>query len=461
MSEENQNDEKVEETKESASSKRRAKRKKAKGATIIKYADADQEKKDIMDALIAEIEEDPENDDLIIAFGSEASEGVGEIATEMAEFDKSWSSTSNTFYENDYIGSLGEKFKEVNSLHSAIGGASSVAGKAKEAGNSIIKATSDFFSGWGKAKKNKSEHDEFMAETDKILPTLLADIEQLTSDLENSLDDIEVIDANSRKLGQAWKETVEKLCIFASAGNELLKRFDENIIPEAQEEFEETQDESYLETVQANRDLLSRQILQLEAKALAAQQATKQMLNTARNIKVQRQEINNILLNGDFSRALASTAGVQLSSMKVSKQIGRGQEMNDELMELSTATGEQSQKMLDDSRERGVIDTKKALEMSKRTETMLLESQQRLQKQRGVEEVQRKALEKAMDDLSSASSAHLLESTTAEKPSKRIANQKSKTAFNDNAKGSTGESALDKAKAKAAEKKKAAAPKTK
>ena len=62
-----------------------------------------------------------------------------------------------------------------------------------------------------------------------------------------------------------------------------------------------------------------------------------------------------------------------------------------------------------------------------------------------------------MEDLSSASSAHLLESTTAKNPSKRIGNQKSK-AFNDNAKGSTGESALDKAKAKAAEKKKSATP---
>ncbi len=425
----------------------RENRRRRKNNAIKTYAESSEAEKQIMDQLIEAIDNEPDNVSLIQSYGSEPMQQVGQIADELIAIQKTWSSAASSL--DTPFERVKKKMNEKVDLSTLSGGVDLLKDTGEKGASMLIKAGTkigDFFT--GKAKK-REEYEQLIAELDDTLPTLLADMNDLTDDLKDSLEDLDNVQEQSFQMGKAWTKAVRELEIYIKAGEEQYRRYKEEIVPDAQEEAEggDFEAQNYLNDVVTSQDALNEQLTQLTTQMAMSRQCAEQLHKIRKDITTQRQQINNFLTNAlDMWKGMIATASAASTSLKVSANIRVAGDFSSEIMDQSMNATEASNKLMIENQKRGVIDSAKVIENLQRTDKLLTDAATAQQNRAKLLEDDRKNIQAAAENLNETTrrlaEGKMLEGPSSGSSSSAPSSQSSKVANDDKAESKVGASSL-------------------
>lgn len=380
----------AEEAEEKTTKKRRK-----KSTGVPKYAEADDNIKGLMDELIADIADDPTNIDLVIEYGIEPMEELGKVADELIRVQQQWHSASSAL--STPLSRITQQMKDVDfgSMKEKLAAlAESTANKGK--------GMFDWLTSIGK-KKKKGQEEEIQNEIEDKLPMLVMEMNQLVTDLEQANDDMDRVAETVNDLGKARMKAVRELAYYINAGDELQRRYNEEWIPQAQQDLEESgdiEDEEYLQNLMSARDMLAQQNMNLVASRAGGIQAGASLRTMITSIASGRQKIHHIMTHGVSEwKGMLAQAGITATHLKISRKIKEADQFGDDLHDENIKMLEDSQGMLHESLRRGAVDPKKIIEGMQQVTNLLEKSREEQDQHMKLLESQKAAMEAASDDL--------------------------------------------------------------
>lgn len=395
--------------------------KRARGG-IIEYKDADEELRKQMIKIMDPIDKAPNSFEAIISFGNPPLEKLGKVANEMISVQTKFDNEVNVMASA--FNKLENGIKDMNldtfgeATRKALKGMAGAAGSGVKGVGNFMRGMWDSVSG---AKAKRTEDEKVVKEMQEALPQMLEDLLKMVKNIENTEKGIVQVMREAETLGKSRTEATRELGLYLGAANEVLRRYDEDYIPEAREAFEETgdpDDEIYMKEVLKRRDDFEDRVLVLTGSRTQSVIAAQQLMQMIETMEDQRKKIQDILRNGQNEwKAMLVAAGIAGSSLKVAQTIKKADEMGDRMHDQTQHMIEQAHELTQNSKARGTIDPQKLIEAAQRLERLIESEASNREQRRHQLEATKQALhgatEKLLEAAESSNKARQLEAIRA------------------------------------------------
>lgn len=385
---------------------------------VVDYADADDELKAAMDKVMEPIDKSPDSFEAIITFGNEPLDKLGKIANQMITVQSRFNAQVNVMasamekLESGMREMNMEKFAEATKR--MLKNVAGVGVKGVKGGFSLGKGLVDMFTG---ASKNKGDDQKLVEEMQQALPTMLNEMIRLVDEITKTEEGIKEVIKEAEKLGLARIEATRTINVYLGAGKEIIRRYNEEYIPEAQADFDELadpEDEMYLKDVLKRKDDFIDRLTVLEGSRAAGVIAAQQLKQIMDTMEDQLKKIQDIKYNSQNEwKAMLAAAGIAGSSLKAAQTIKQADEFGDKMHDQTMKMIEDAHQMTLNSKARGTIDPQKLIDASNRLQKMIEnENSARADRMKRLEEVGaslRNASDKLIEAVSASDQKRILE----------------------------------------------------
>ncbi len=408
---------------------------------IIEFKNADEDLRKEMVKIMDAIDKAPNSFEAIINYGNAPLDKLGKVANEMIRVQTKFNNEVNVMATA--FGKLEDGIKDMNldtfgeATRKALQGMAGAAGSGVKGVTKMMRGMWDAVSG---AKAKRTEDEKVVKEMQEALPQMLEDLLKMVKNIENTEKGIVEVTREAEKLGKARTEATRELGVYIGASSEVLRRYDEEYIPQAREFFQESgdpEDELYMKEVLKRRDDFEDRILVLNGSRAASVIAAQQLMTMIETMEDQRKKIQDILRNGQNEwKAMLVAAGIAGSSLKVAQTIKKADEMGDRMHDQTQHMIEQAHELTQNSKARGTIDPQKLIEAAQRLERLLESESENREKRRLQLEATSKALRGATDKLlEAADSSNKARQLEALQASERASEERQSDKANDNVDG--------------------------
>ncbi|TAL29199.1 MAG: hypothetical protein EPN97_13670 [Alphaproteobacteria bacterium] len=405
-----------------------SRRKRARGK-VVDYVDADPDLKKEMEKVMEPIDRNPDSFESIISFGHPPLDRLGKIANDMIKIQGRFNEQVNVMagalnqLEGGLKGLNLDKFGEATQklLKSLAGGTvKGVKGVSK-----FFKELKDSVTG---AKAKRTEDEKLVKEMQDALPEMLINMIQLVDNIAKTEVGIKEVMKEADKLGLARVEATREISVYLGASKEVLRRYNEEYIPEANKQFEESQDpedELYLKDVMKRKEDFIDRITVLEGSRAASVIAAQQLRQMMETMEDQRKKIQDIMYNSQNEwKAMLAAAGIAGSSLKAAQTIKKADEFGDKMHDQTMKMIEEAHNLTQNSKARGTIDPQKLIEASDRLQKLIErendEREKRLRQLEATAVQLRGATDKLIEAADSSNKARMLEAVkSAEEEAKK------------------------------------------
>ncbi len=405
---------------------------------VIEFKNADEELRKEMLKIMDPIDKAPNSFEAIINYGNAPLDKLGKVANEMIRVQTKFNNEVNVMATA--FGKLEDGIKDMNldtfgeATRKALSGMAGAAGSGVKGVTKMMRGMWDAVSG---AKAKRTEDEKVVKEMQEALPQMLEDLLKMVKNIENTEKGIVEVTREAEKLGKARTEATRELGIYIGAASEVLRRYDEEYIPQAREFFQETgdpEDEIYMKEVLKRRDDFEDRILVLNGSRAASVIAAQQLMTMIETMEDQRKKIQDILRNGQNEwKAMLVAAGIAGSSLKVAQTIKKADEMGDRMHDQTQHMIEQAHELTQNSKARGTIDPQKLIEAAQRLERLLESESEKREERRLMLEATSKALRGATDKLIEAADiSNRARQLEARQASERATEERQADKANDN-----------------------------
>jgi uncharacterized protein YaaN involved in tellurite resistance len=350
--------------------------------SVIEYAEAKANPQEYpglceqMDKLIQPIALNPDSFQVIITYGTPPLEELGKVASSMIQIQSKFNDQVNVMASS--WNRMQEGMKEagfetfIETAQKALKTAAGAAGKGVKGGFSIGKNILESFNG---AKNRKGEEDKMLEEMQESLPQMAKELQRLINDISKTEQGINQVLQEAEKLGIARLEATRALNLYIGAGKEVLRRYDEEWIPEAKEIHDETadpDDKMYLDNVLSRKDDFTGRLLNLEGSRTQSVVAAQQLRQIMETLQEQLKKIQEIKYNSRNEwQAMLAAAGIAGSNLKSAQMLKEADEFGDRMFEQTTKMVEKSAELTRNTRARGSVDPQKLIDAAERLQKVI------------------------------------------------------------------------------------------
>lgn len=360
---------------EGTPSERESRRQRTRGK-VVDYVDADPELKAHMEKLMEPIDNAPDSFEAIITYGNPPLVRLGEIANDMIKVQGKFNDQVNVM--STALGKLETGLKDMNldsfgeATRKLLKGMAHGAGSGAKGIGKFLSSVKDSLTG---AKAKRTEDEKVVREMQDALPEMLYEMIKLVENISKTEQGIKEVMKEAEKLGVARVEATREISVYLGAGKEVLRRYNEEYIPEANKDFEESgdpEDEIYMKGVLKRKEDFIDRVNVLEgsrASSVIAAQQLRQMMETMED---QRKKIQDIMYNSQNEwKAMLAAAGIAGSSLRAAQTIKKADEFGDKMHDQTMAMIEQAHELTQNSKARGTIDPQRLIEASTRLQKMI------------------------------------------------------------------------------------------
>ena len=369
----------------------------------IDYAtvsDVDREK---MDKLIQAINDNPANRDLIREFGKKPMEEVGKAADKAIQAQQNYAEAFNVY--SGPMKALREGTKEVESfIKESLGALKSVGSAAGKGGIKGLRFLSKLMKSMS-SEKEKTDEEKEIEKIEDGLRQQITTVTKLFNDMEDSVPALKRVDADVKVMGKVLSKTNMDLAFHIGAAKEMVRRYDDEILPGAHLMMEDTTinpqlAEQNLDAVTINRNALSRRIGELQEAQLTGKTSAQRLRNTIENIAEQLDDMDFLLTIGRANiKQFVSEAGFSATTLKVAALQQGIRDAAESILDSQIAVLSKVNEMLDRTAKRGgLISHEKLLDVTQKTNQMLEDSAQAKRDNRLQLEAQSKELDTVIND---------------------------------------------------------------
>lgn len=391
---------------------------------VVDYSDAvaagEKEIVEKMDALMDAIDRDPASFEAIISFGTAPLQELGKLSKDMLTVQGKF---------NDQVNIMGEAMDKLQNGMSGLNieefgeHARALAKGLAEAGSSGVKGLGKILNGFKGKKPVKNEHEQFIDDMQAALPDMLFEMIKLVENIKETDKGIEQVRKEAEKLGVARVEATREISLYLGATKEVLRRYNEEYIPNAQADFDESgdpEDELYLENIIKRKEDFIDRITILEgsrAQGIIAAKTLKQIIDTMED---QNKKVQDIILNSQPEwQAMLAAAAIAGSSLKAAQILQKADAFGDKMHDSTMLMIEESHQRTLDSRSRGTVDPTKLIEAASRLQLMIEKENtaraDRLRRLEATADQLRGVTDRLIEAADSSNKARLLEATEAAK----------------------------------------------
>lgn len=400
---------------EDAAAERRRNRAKGK---VIEYADADDDMRKEMDKLMEAIDRAPDSFEAIITYGHPPLDRLGKIANDMIKVQGKFNDQVNVMagalgqLENGLKGLNLDKFGEATQKL-----LKSLAGGTVKGAKGITKAAKNIWDSLSGAKAKRGEDEKLVQEMQDALPDMLFEMLKLVDNIAKTEQGIKEVMKETEKLGIARIEATREIALYLGAGKEVLRRYNEEYIKEANEAFEasgDPEDEMYLKDVMKRKEDFIDRLTVLEGSRAASVIAAQQLRQMMETMEDQRKKIQDIMFNSQNEwKAMLAAAGIAGSSLKAAQTIQKADEFGDKMHDQTMKMIEEAHAMTQQQKARGTIDPQKLIEASDRLQKLIErendDREKRLRQLEATAQQLRGATDKLIEAADSSNKARMLE----------------------------------------------------
>lgn len=423
---------------------RQSRRNRARGK-VVEYVDADPELKQEMEKIMEPIDRAPDSFEAIITYGNPPLDRLGKIANDMIKMQGKFNEQVNVM--SAALGQLEGGLKNMNL--DKFGEATqralrSLASGTVKGAKGITKAVKNIWDGLTNKKAKMSEDEQLVREMQDALPEMLFEMIKLVDNISKTEEGIKEVMKEAEKLGLARVEATREISVYLGASKEVLRRYNEEYIPEANKTFEESQDpedEIYMKDVMKRKEDFIDRVTVLEGSRAASVIAAQQLRQMMETMEDQRKKIQDIMYNSQNEwKAMLASAGIAGSSLKAAQTIQKADEFGDKMHDQTMKMIEEAHTLTQNSKARGTIDPQKLIEASNRLQKMIEqennEREKRLKQLEQTATLLRGSTDKLIEAADSSNVARRLEAVkSAEEEAKKARTElesTKKTAVNDN-----------------------------
>ncbi len=382
----------------------REERKRKSSARVVDYEDADEDLRNIMEQKMRRIDLDPSSFEAVISYGTEPLEALGKVAKDILKIQASFNEQVKTMdiaMDNVNKGFAGLGVENVvDAVKKMVKGAGGAAASGGKSLGKFLGKMKDSLTGADKKRTEEEAHVQMMIDK---LPDMYMEMQQLALGLREAEGGLKEVMQAAEKLGFARVESVKQLNIFLGAAPEILRRYDDVYIREAQMDWDESQDpedELHLNNMLKAKDNFRDQYRILEssrAQGLAAAQQLRMMMDEMEKQRRIIQQFRTVRENEWL--ALMSSAGIAASSLKVGQMIKKSDEAGDKVHTLTSDMMEKAHDMTLESQGRGTVDPEKLIESLNRMKGMIEKENEVRQRLALEQEATRQAIRGAANQL--------------------------------------------------------------
>lgn len=385
---------------------------------VVEYVDADPDTKKDMEKIMEPIDRNPDSFEAIISYGHPPLANLGKIANDMIKMQGRFNEQVNVMagalgqLETGLKGLRLDKFGEATQKllkGMVIGGAKGAKG--------IGKFGKDLWEGLTGSKAKRTEDEKLVKDMQEALPEMLFEMIKLVDNISKTEVGIKEVMKEAEKLGLARVEATREISLYLGASKEVLRRYNEEYIPEANKTYEDSQDpedELYLKDVMKRKEDFIDRITVLEgsrAQSVIAAQQLRQMMETMED---QRKKIQDIMYNSQNEwKAMLAAAGIAGSSLKAAQTIQKADAFGDKMHDQTMKMIEEAHTMTQNSKARGTIDPQKLIEASDRLQKLIErendDREKRLKQLEATAQQLRGATDKLIEAADSSNQARMLE----------------------------------------------------
>lgn len=375
-----------------------------------------------MEAVMTPVLEAPNNVDVILAYGLKPMDKLEAISNKMIEVQTKYDSEFNVIKKSwdDYDSALAKMgFDELlSSARDAVGVLGRTTGKGAKGATKLLTAIFEKMSG---AAKERTEAENTIKKMQDQIPGMMQELNETIKKTGKVKSGMRTVRTQCTEALEMRLEIIKELNTYIGAGREILRQYDEEIIPEYlhlvetangdstnTDQFSQQGKESqrlYEEIIDCKREF-SQQMLQLEqAKAILmtrSVRATQIIKNTVMQERflTQMETIGVTLMKDGIVEA-----GQAGSSLKASEFIQKRRQAADRVLEGAGEMADMSQKIMLEAAQNGIFSHEKVLESAQKVKAALEE-------RRNFELNHAKILEQQENELRAATSG-LIESKEA------------------------------------------------
>lgn len=375
----------------------------AVAARTIDYALASVADKERMDKLIAAIDDKPGDRNLVREFGKKPMEEIGKAADKAISAQQEYAKAF-TIYSGP-MKALREGTKEVEGFIresltalKTVGGAGvKGAGKGLRWFSKMLKsATSD---------KEKTDEEKEVEKIEDGLKQQIGTVTKLFNDLEDSVPALKRVDADVKTMGTALRSTNMDLAFYIGAAKEMIRRYDEEIIPIALEAIDDPKSnpvaaEEYHDAVSINRNALQKRMNELQEAQVTGRNSAMRLRNTVENISDQLNDMDFLLSIGRANiKQFVSEAGFTATTLKAAMLQQGIRDAAESILDSQIAVLSKVNEILDRTAKRGgLISHEKLLDSTQKTHQMLEDSAAAKRDRRQLMDAQSKEMDAITND---------------------------------------------------------------
>lgn len=427
-----------------ANADRDSRRRRTRGK-VVDYVDADPDLKAEMEKVMEPIDRNPDNFESIISYGNPPLAKLGNIANDMIKVQGKFNDQVNVM--STALGKLetGLKDMDLDSFGEAtrklLKGLAHGAGSGAKGIGKFFSNVKDSLTG---AKAKRTEDEKVVREMQDALPEMLYEMIKLVDNIGKTEKGIREVMEEATKLGQARVEATREISVYLGAGKEVLRRYNEEYIPEAQKDFDESgdpEDQMYLDSVLKRKEDFIDRITVLEGSRAASVIAAQQLRQMMDTMEDQRKKIQDIMHNSQNEwKAMLAAAGIAGSSLRAAQTIKKADEFGDKMHDQTMEMIEQAHELTQNSKSRGTIDPQKLIEASDKLQKMIegenKARENRLKQLEATAQQLRGATDKLIEAADSSNKARQLEAVkSAEEESAKTRKEQEAKKANDNKEG--------------------------
>lgn len=325
-----------------------------------------------MTKFMEQIDKEPDNFDYVNGFGSEAIKKIGTASKNSIAVQAKFNSSLNTMKAaQDELENSG--FKEF------VDGGKKLLGAGANAGKQALGMMGKFFKMFAPKEKpeDKSEETRTREELDKTLPRMMQTMNTILNKIERSDDALKQVIGEAKKFGFEQFKGSEELALYIGCREEVLRRYDEQYIPEAHQLVAENgadnaETQQYLTDVTQRRtDFAERIYIITQAKTSCDNSAAmlhQQVHSMENQRKVVRQTMDTAKPLWEAQLANLGLISSSLKQAELNKQAG---DFSDSIFRANMDLSEKAIRMTIDAKNKGVVDYDLLIENAQRIENLI------------------------------------------------------------------------------------------
>lgn len=407
----------------------------------IDYAAANEADREKMNKLIAAIDNNPENRDLIREFGKKPMEDIGKAAEKAIQAQQQYAEAF-TIYSGP-MKALQKGTKEIEGfIRESLGALKSVGVATGKGAGKSLRWVSKLLKGMT-SEKEKTDEEKEVEKIEDGLRQQISTVTKMFNDLEDSVPALKRVDADVRNMGKALGKTNMELGFYIGAAKEMLRRYDEEIVPTAFDAMEDPNAanplaaEQYHDSVVINRNALQKRVAELQEAQITGKNSAMRLRNTVENISEQLDDMDFLLSIGRANiKQFVSEAGFTATTLKAAMLQQGIRQAAEDILDSQIAVLTKVNEILDRTAKRGgLISHEKLIESTNRTHQMLEESTAAKRERRQLMESQSKEMDGLISEqdgfIKRQRQAQLEEHSEARTKADAAAVRTAKTAFED------------------------------